>query len=399
MVINNINLSLKIIFKNMFKNFISLFGIIMGITIFVILFSILKYDKNIFLHNCKKAGSNFIKVHTLNFNKDKKYYLNFDDIKSLKYSNLSIESISPEVYFKGIISNKFTNLGCYIIGGTEDYRDFMIMDMMFGRFFSKHECINKENVIIIDNFTSMKLFGVENSLGREIYIGDSKIVDKYKIIGIMKYPSNIWKKNSNIPSFCIIPVDNFIYKFKTTSFFEYVYVSIKNTEDIYNVSNSIINFLKVKNNISKDVYQIENFIKQENYIKNMSDIFIKVVKFIIYIFIFLSGINIMNFMSFNISCRAKEIGIRRSVGASRYDIFMQFVIESCILSLLLGIIGIIIGGVISHFLKFFTNMQLKLNILDIFVFLLVYFLIGICFGSFSAIKACRIDPIYILNYE
>ena len=107
----------------------------------------------------------------------------------------------------------------------------------------------------------------------------------------------------------------------------------------------------------------------------------------------------MNFMSFNISARAKEIGIRRSVGASRYDIFMQFVVESCILSLLVGIIGIIIGSIIFNFLKFFTNIQFKLNILDIFVFLLIYFFIGICFGSFSAMKACRIDPIDILKYE
>ena len=164
MVINNINLSLKIIFKNMFKNFIALFGIIMGISLFVILFCVLKYDKNIFLHNYQKIGSNFIKVHTLNFNKDKKYYLNFDDIRSLKYSDLSIESISPEVYFKGIISNKFTNLGCYIIGGTEDYRDFKFMYKIIYWYYTKRRHIriffpnirrifhNSYNFIFIYNF-------------------------------------------------------------------------------------------------------------------------------------------------------------------------------------------------------------------------------------------------------
>ena len=63
-------------------------------------------------------------------------------------------SISPEAYFKGTISNEFDNLTSYVIGGTEDYKDFMMMEMLNGRFFSRYECANKENVVIIDNVMS-----------------------------------------------------------------------------------------------------------------------------------------------------------------------------------------------------------------------------------------------------
>lgn len=387
MIIYKIDLSLKIIFKNMFKNFLSLIVLMLGVSLFVIMFFILRGSKNIFLHNCEKSGSGFIKIHTLNFNNDSRYYLKFDDIKSLKYSELPIKSISPEVYFKGVITNKFTNLGCHVIGGSEDYSDFMIMDMMFGRFFSSYECLNKENVIVIDNLTSMKLFGVENSIGREVYIGNKNNIYKYKVVGVMKYPSNIWKQTINVTSFCIIPVDNFISRFNINSFFDYVYVSFKDIRDEQNISNSIINFLKIKNNISKDIYQVESFMKQENHFKNMSDIFSKIIEIIIIIFIFLNVLNMMNFMMCTINSRSVKIG------SNKINVFFQVIFESIIIALFIGSVSVFIGTICSYFICLFMNIKLGLNVLNIFILILICIFMGLISGIVPALKACKIKNV------
>lgn len=395
MIVYKIDLSLKIIFKNMFRNLVSLVALIMGVSLFIIVFFILRGSKDNFLYNCEKSGSGFIKIHTLNFNNDSRYYLKVDDINSLKYSELSIKSISPETYFKGIITNKFTNLGCHVIGGSEDYKDFMVMDMMFGRFFSSHECLNKDNVIVIDNFTSMKLFGVENSLGREVYIDCKNKIHKYKVIGVMKYPSNLWKQTLNASSFCIIPVGTFIDNFNASPFFDHMYVSFEDNE--YDNSNLIINFLKVKNGISKDIYQVESFMKQENHVKNMSNMFAKMVELTIVVFVFLNGLNIMNFMLCMIENRAGEIGVKKCVGANKADIFLQFIFESMVLSFFVGVGSLFIGVICSYFICLIMNIQFILTILNILILILICIFMGLIFGIIPALKACKIKPIDYLK--
>lgn len=391
-MINDIKLSLKISLKNILKNTLSLVGIIILISLVIMIFSIIRVSENKFEYVSEKMGSNFIKINTLNPNKDRRYYLNFDDIYSLKQSNLSIKSISPEIYFKGMVTNGLSTLPCYIIGGSEDYKDFMVMDMMYGRFFSNYECVNKENVIVIDNFTSLNLFGSENSLGREVYLGDSKNLDKYKIVGVINNPSNIWRKNINVTSFCIIPINNLIYKFNHNSLFEYVYVSL-NGEDIYNAPYSIINFLKVKNNVSKDIYQIENFMKQEVYINNMGNAFMKIVEFIIGILILISGISLMNFSNLLINNRVKEIRIKKIFGANNYQIFSEFIVEYFILYILIGIISGGIGISLTYILGIVTRVSILFNFWQIFLFLLIMGLSGLIFTFIPIIKACKINMI------
>ncbi len=391
-MINDIKLSLKISLKNILKNTLSLVGIIILISLVIMIFSIIRVSENKFEYVSEKMGSNFIKINTLNPNKDRRYYLNFDDIYSLKQSNLSIKSISPEIYFKGMVTNGLSTLPCYIIGGSEDYKDFMVMDMMYGRFFSNYECVNKENVIVIDNFTSLNLFGSENSLGREVYLGDSKNLDKYKIVGVINNPSNIWRKNINVTSFCIIPINNLIYKFNHNSLFEYVYVSL-NGEDIYNAPYSIINFLKVKNNVSKDIYQIENFMKQEVYINNMGNAFMKIVEFIIGILILISGISLMNLSNLLINNRVKEIRIKKIFGANNYQIFSEFIVEYFILYILIGIISGGIGISLTYILGIVTRVSILFNFWQIFLFLLIMGLSGLIFTFIPIIKVCKINMI------
>lgn len=391
-MINDIKLSLKMSLKNILKNTLSLVGIIILISLVIMIFSIIRVSENKFEYVSEKMGSNFIKINTLNPNKDRRYYLNFDDIYSLKQSNLSIKSISPEIYFKGMVTNGLSTLPCYVIGGSEDYKDFMVMDMMYGRFFSNYECVNKENVIVIDNFTSLNLFGSENSLGREVYLGDSKNLDKYKIVGVINNPSNIWRKNINVTSFCIIPINNLIYKFNHNSLFEYVYVSL-NGEDICNAPYSIINFLKVKNNVSKDIYQIENFMKQEVYINNMGNAFMKIVEIIIGVLILISGISLMNFSNLSISNRVKEIRIKKIFGANNYQIFSEFIVEYFILYILIGIISGGIGILLTYILGIVTRVSILFNFWQIFLFLLIMGLSGLIFTFIPIIKACKINMI------
>lgn len=399
MISDDINLSIKIILRNKFRTFTATIGIVIGVSLLIVTFSLLKIGEIKFLADIDKIGKNIIKINTINSDEYLKYYFNFEDIKSLKNSSLSINSISPEAYFKGTISNEFDNLASYVIGGTEDYKDFMMMDMIKGRFFSRHECANKENVIIIDNVTSNNLFGTDDSINKEVYIGNSRRLHKYKVIGVIKHPSNIWEMNDNLVSFSIIPISTYIRDFNKDPFFDYLYISLNNKKDMSMIGDSIINFLKVKNNITKDIYKVENFLRSEDRINDINNLIVKIIRVVGYIFIIISGINITNVMLFNVNNRINEIGLRRISGANKYDIFIQFVTESSILSLIGGIVGVFLGSMITFFLGNIINENISINFLNLFGFLIISLITGVVFGLFPAVKACNINLSDIFNNE
>lgn len=356
-------LSLKIIFRIALKNIELLTGIIIGFSFFVV-FLIFRGDGDL--------NDAFLKIQSLNSNK---YPLSFEDVKSLRDSSLPIKSISPEESFVGIITNKFNDLYCKIIGGGEEYKNFISLNLMFGRFFSEYEHLKKENVIVIDNFTSLKLFGVENSLGREVFLDNGEKRVKYKVVGVVK---NYINKDSfsDILGICIIPIEDFMRDFKRGLFFDYICVSVKEEDEIFKISNSIINFLKVKNNIPKDVYKIE-LIKRGNY---------KFLRNILKIFSFILAIlNLINF---------KKIIICILNGRNKS---FKYIFNLCLLlSFILGIISFILGMFILFLIKTFLNLNLTFNYSNILKIILIFIFNGFISYWILCIKNRKFD---LLNYE
>lgn len=387
-MINDINQSLKTILKNKLRSFIALFGIALCMALFTIMISIFNVSKDEFYKSLVKMGKNFIKINILN--QDTRYYLGFDDITSLKNSNLYIDSVSPEICLKGFIASDFDKKEAYIIGGTEDYIDFMSMDIICGRFFSKVDRVNKENVILIDNVTSMALFGTENSIGREVQIG-FKTPKKYRVIGVLKYPSNIWKKNKDIASFCIIPVDSYIENFKSQSLFEYLYISIKEDEDIYKISNSIIDFLKIRNNISKDVYKAEMFLRYEHELNYINTLFLTLIKFMSCACIMFTGINVFNSMFYIIESIRREMFLRKVNGENKLEVFTHLILVCIIFSFIGGLIGSLIGCLSLYIINLIFNVNLYIDILYMIYFILISILLGAIFGAVPCIYACNIS--------
>jgi len=107
----------------------------------------------------------------------------------------------------------------------------------------------------------------------------------------------------------------------------------------------------------------------------------------------------MNIMLVSVTERTKEIGIRKSLGARRRDILTQFMVESAILSLSGGLIGILLGSGISSLAKMFLPLNLRLNPMAVLIAVIFSLVVGIFFGLYPASKASKLDPIDALRYE
>lgn len=111
------------------------------------------------------------------------------------------------------------------------------------------------------------------------------------------------------------------------------------------------------------------------------------------------GIGIMNIMLVSVTERTREIGLRMSIGARGVDILTQFLIESIIISVTGGIIGVIFGAAASFCVKILLNWRVYIQIFSVILSFVVCSVTGIFFGWYPAKKAANLDPIEALRYE
>ena len=111
------------------------------------------------------------------------------------------------------------------------------------------------------------------------------------------------------------------------------------------------------------------------------------------------GIGIMNIMLATVTQRTREIGVRRAIGATQRDILHQFIIESLILSLIGGVLGILCGFGMAEAINLYAGWDAPISITSVIVSVSVAALTGFIFGLYPSMKAAKLDPIEALGYE
>ena len=115
--------------------------------------------------------------------------------------------------------------------------------------------------------------------------------------------------------------------------------------------------------------------------------------------LFVGGVGIMNIMLVSVTERTREIGIRMAIGAKKQDIMMQFLVESVILSLVGGIVGIILGLSLYGAITYFVDWPFIFSFFSVIVSVLFATMVGIFFGYYPAQKASDLKPIEALRFE
>ena len=133
--------------------------------------------------------------------------------------------------------------------------------------------------------------------------------------------------------------------------------------------------------------------------KRTEQLFNTVMVAIASISLLVGGIGIMNIMLAAILERTREIGVRRAVGARRWDIIRQFVIEAVLISVAGGLVGVGAGFAISQLIAWLAGWSTIVTISSILLAFLVSISVGLIFGIYPAVKAARLDPVEAIRYE
>ena len=255
-------------------------------------------------------------------------------------------------------------------------------------------------VAIIGNTVSNELFGDLDPIGKTIRIGGVP----FKVVGLLESKGQN-SMGQDQDDFVIIPITTGQKKVFGTTFpgtIKMINIKAKDSNSVYSAETEITELLKVRHKIGKkqdDDFQVRNLTQMmetmQSAVKTMSLLLGSIAS----VSLLVGGIGIMNIMLVSVTERTKEIGIRMAIGAKSNDIRIQFLIESLLLSIIGGVIGLVAGVFGAKLIEFFGSMTVYISTFSIVLSLGFSGLIGVAFGYYPAYKASLLNPIDALRYE
>ncbi len=326
----------------------------------------------------------------------KVYILTPEDAQAIKELDM-VTHVSPLI-----------DIGQQIVWGNQDWftltigvaPDFVNINDWYpdrGNFFNNQDVTDRARVCVLGKTVAESLFGSQDPIGQTVRINKNS----FRVIGIM---SSLGQTSGgrDQDDVILIPYSTFQRYIKAINQVESISVSVKSSEDIPIAESQIINLLRERHRYSPD-QEDEFYIKSQlsiiNRIFAISRIMTILLASVASISLIVGGIGIMNIMLVSVGERTREIGIRMAVGAKQRDILIQFLIESVLLSLAGGLIGVLLGILGSKIASSFTNWPVVISFSAMLLAFSVAAVIGIFFGIYPARKASQLDPIEALRYE
>ena len=393
---------------NKMRAFLTMLGIIIGISSVITMSSIGKGGQESITGDLKEGGyGKFnITIDKTDENFRWKYLLNEDIVKKLQESN-KFKAVSPKISSNfGIKINGDSRRQMVIFNATTpDYEEIDKVKMLYGRNLLPFEYENSEKVITIDNITAKDLYGnARAALGQklEIFKGRFGNPQTYKIVGVYQNPLEQMIKvmgGRRVPRFGRMPLPTYekLYDSSQTGYTTIILES-KTPEDMALSMTEARALLETITNEAElyDINVENNGAASFDSILSTLNIF---VTFVAGKSLFVGGIGVMNIMLVSVVERTKEIGIRKAIGATDFDILSQFLMESIILTGIGGVLGIGFGVVLAIVIGYFINIEPLFSLFTILVSLIVSMGIGIIFGVTPAKKAAKLNPVDALRAE
>lgn len=415
--------------SNKLKTSLTMLGIIFGVASVIAMLSIGEGARQESLEQIELLGTNNIIITAKPVADDIKNEktsfsngLTVKDAESIKKIVPYVKSYTLHKELNFTITYKSKQQKMKVVGVTETYNEIYNVKIQTGTFIKLNHLENYGNVCVIGNDVKNEYFRFENPVDKMIKIDESW----FRIIGVTESKKNstaiqelgeqsfnneiyvplttmnnkleLVEKKSSLPDGIVIYGLNDGEENIDRSAIHKITVKIKDDAFIGPAAEMITRVLERKHYQTKDYEVIvpEAIIEQK---QKTQKIFNIVMGAIAGISLLVGGIGIMNIMLATILERTKEIGIRRAVGATRNDVLMQFLYEAIIISFTGGIIGIIIGYLLTSLITTYAEWRTIITPVSVLLAFIVALATGVGFGSYPAKKAAEKDPIESLRYE
>ncbi len=377
------------------RTLLTMLGIIIGITSVVSVVALGQGAQQKVIKDISSMGTNVIDVNPGKDWGDEDaasiQTLVPSDLEALK-AQVYVDSASPATDGSQLLRYRNVTANASVNGVGEQYFRVKGYELAKGVAFNADDVKQQAQVAVIDQNTNKKFFAKEDPIGKIIFIGSLPC----RVIGVTKEKDGPMGNSSNLEAW--IPSSAAMNRLLGQQYFSSITVRVKEGISNQIAEQSIIKLLKQRHG-RKDFYtnSSDSIMKTINKTTTTLTLMISAIAVISLV---VGGIGVMNIMLVSVTERTHEIGIRMAVGARQEDIMQQFLIESVLVCLLGGMIGIILSyGVGMVFSLFVTSFAMKFSIMSIVSAFLCSTLIGVIFGFLPARNAARLDPIEALARE
>lgn len=406
-ITNLFKIAFRAIANNKFRSFLSMLGIIIGVAAVIVMMAIGQGSKESIRKNISQMGTNVIMIRPgadmmggVRQDPSSMQTLKIADYESFIKDKKYVTYVSPEVNASGQAIYGANNTNTTIYGESLDYLDIKQWEISQGVAFTDEDVKKNAKVCLVGKTIVDELFpDGSDPVGKTIRFKSIP----FRICGVLKSKGyNNWGMDQD--NFIIAPYTTVMKRIAAQTYFSSFTCSAISEEMTDEAIDELTQKLRENHKIKDTSGDSDDFTirSQQEMMETMSSTMDTVTIILVVAAAFsllVAGIGIMNIMLVSVTERTKEIGLRMSVGARGIDISNQFLIESVIISLTGGIIGIILGEIISALATMIFHLPTSVPGWSITVSFIVCTIIGVGFGYFPARKAARMDPIEAIRYE
>jgi putative ABC transport system permease protein len=387
------------------RSFLTLLGVILSVSTLIVVVSLVQGANTYVAEKVANFGSNvflvmrfplitsaeqFVKLSRTNKN------ITWEDYEYVRDNMTLADSIGLEVRRLGVVKYKTETIEDIDVRGvTANMGGIDTEEAEFGRYISEADDLHRANVAMIGVDVAKRFFAGVDPLGKSIYVDG----EAYEVVGVAKEVGSAFGQSQD--SFVYIPIQTWrkVYGSNVTM---NINVKALSADLMQPAEDEARMLLRARRHLTPK--QDDNFGVVEP--SAIMELYNSVTGglagasiWIVAIFLVIGGIVIMNIMLASVTERTREIGVRKSLGATRRDVMLQFLLESGVMATIGGVLGVLVAMLISFTISHLTPFPMDLPIRWVIIGITVAAGVGVFFGVYPAYKASKLNPIEALRFE
>ena len=403
----SLRIALRALMVNKMRSILTMLGIIIGVSAVIAMIAVGSGAKARIAEQIASMGSNLLIILSgsstsggMRWGSGTVPTLTVDDSKAILSEVPAVKYVAPNLQGVAQVVYGNQNWSTSVNGTTPEVLDIREWPVVSGRPFTQQDVDGATKVCLLGKTVVDNLFGGIDPIGQIIRI--KKV--PFTVVGVLgsKGQTTFGQDQDDTIFVPLTTAQKRLFGMQFPGMVRVIAVQAKGPELMKEAEDQINALLRQRHRIqpSQDNdFTVRNLTEVMASAQQSANVMSLLLGAIASISLIVGGIGIMNIMLVSVTERTREIGIRIAVGAKSKDILLQFLIESLVLSLIGGILGITIGIGGTYILSSFTQWPTLLSIQAIFLAFFFAGSVGVFFGFYPARKASLLDPIEALRYE
>lgn len=402
---NLFKIAIRALSNNKLRAFLTMLGIIIGVASVIAMLAIGQGSKRSIQKQISEMGSNMIMIHPggemrggVRQDPSSMQTLKLENYETLRDECVFLSDISPNVSASGQLISGANNYPSSVSGVSIGYLNIRQLKIEQGEMFTEDDIRTAAKVCVIGSTIVENLFpDGSDPIGKVIRCNQVPL----RVIGILEskgYNSMGMDQDDVV----LAPYSTVMKRLLAQTYLSGVFASALTEDMTEEAVDEITKILRREHKLKEtddDDFTIRTQQELSSMLNTTTDLMTTLLACIAGISLVVGGIGIMNIMYVSVTERTREIGLRMSVGARGIDILSQFLIESVLISITGGLIGVILGCGASYIIKTVANWPVYVQPWSVLLSFAVCTFTGVFFGWYPAKKAACLDPIEALRYE